>query len=89
MIISPALLIRPAQRGDDYTLTKLSVLDSQAPVERPALIGEVDGAPVAAIGLRDRRVVSDPFQPSARVSGALRAAAFLRHAITALPVRRG
>jgi hypothetical protein len=89
MIISPAHLIRPALAADDYTLTKLSVLGSQAPVQRPALIGELHGEPVAAIGLHDRRVVSDPFQPSARLTRALRAVAALRQMLPALPVRRG
>ena len=32
-------------------------------VRRPALVGEVDGVPVAAISLADGRVVADPYHP--------------------------
>jgi hypothetical protein len=51
---------------------KLAELDSQRPLTGPALIGEIDGRPAAAISLADGRVVADPFQPTAQLVAQLR-----------------
>ena len=80
MISANAYVIRTATVDDDETLRTLAELDSQQPLYRPALIGEIDGYPAAAISLIDGRVVSDPFQFTVRLTqvlhiraGALRA----------------
>ena len=52
--------IRPA---DPATLEFLCALAGEAPLAGPALIGDVDGVPAAALSLADGRVVSDPFRP--------------------------
>ena len=62
-----AFSIRPATGEDAYTLRKLAELDSQAPVTRPAVIGEIDGRPAAAMSLADGRIVADPFQHTAQL----------------------
>lgn len=61
MISANAYVIRKATVDDDETLRTLAELDSQRPLHRPALIGEIDGYPAAAASLIDGRVVSDPF----------------------------
>jgi len=49
-----------ATEQDDASLSRLSRLDSGRPLQRPALIGHIDGEPAAAISLVDDRVVADP-----------------------------
>ncbi len=51
---------------------KLAELDSQRPLTGPALVGEIDGRPAAAISLTDGRVVADPFQQTAALIAQLR-----------------
>jgi hypothetical protein len=51
---------------------RLAELDSQRPLTGPALVGEIDGRPAAAISLTDGRVVADPFQPTANLVALLR-----------------
>lgn len=51
---------------------KLAHLDSQRPLTGPALVGEIDGRPAAAISLADGRVVADPFQHTAALVAHLR-----------------
>jgi hypothetical protein len=51
---------------------RLAELDSQRPVTGPALVGEIDGRPAAAISLEDGRVVADPFRPTANLVALLR-----------------
>jgi hypothetical protein len=51
---------------------RLAELDSQRPLTGPALVGEIDGRPAAAISLDDGRVVADPFQHTARLVSLLR-----------------
>jgi hypothetical protein len=72
MSSTATLSIRPATAADDPVLRRLSSLDSARAVERPALLAEVDGTPVAAVSLRDGRVVADPFTPTAGVVAVLR-----------------
>ena len=56
--------IRRAEASDDATLFHLGALAGETPVRRPALIGDLDGMPVAAISIVDGRVVADPFRPA-------------------------
>ena len=55
--------IRRARESDDRTLAWLASLPGQRAVRRPALIGDIDGIPAAAISLLDGSVVADPFRP--------------------------
>ena len=54
--------IRRTTEADEPTLRRLAELDSQRPLEGPALIGEIRGVPAAAVSLTDGRVVADPFK---------------------------
>ena len=67
--------IRRADASNADALRRLAALDSQPAPSGPSLIAEVDGQPWAAIELASRRVVADPFKPSAAVAAALRLAA--------------
>lgn len=58
-------VIRSAADEDEQTLRRLAGLDSQPPLLHPALIGEIDGKPAAAISLIDGRVIADPFRSTA------------------------
>jgi hypothetical protein len=51
---------------------RLAELDSQRPLTGPALVGEIDGKPAAAISLADGRVVADPFRHTAQLVSLLR-----------------
>jgi hypothetical protein len=44
----------------------------QSPLDGPALVGEIDGRPAAAISLADGRVISDPFQRTSPLVALLR-----------------
>ena len=78
MFGSDAYLIRRATADDEEILLRLSVLDSQRVLTAPALIGEIDGEPAAAVSITTGRVVADPFVSTAELVAHLRvrAAAF-------------
>jgi len=65
-------VIRQATPEDERTLHQLAELDSRPPLSGPALIGEMDGAPSAALSLTDGRLIADPFQPTAVLCQILR-----------------
>ena len=69
---SNAYVIRPATEDDQPALQRLAELDGQRPFAGPALIGEIDGRPAAAVSLFEGRVVSDPFQRTAVLRQVLR-----------------
>ena len=77
-----AYVIRLAGDADEADLERLAALDSEASLDHPVLIGEIDGVPAAAIALGDRRVVADPFRRTELLRShlRLRAAAFDAHA---------
>ena len=90
MLPANAYVIRRATDEDKWALRALAHLDSQRPISEPALIGEIDGCPAAAISLVDGRVLADPFQYTVQLRQVLRirAAAMLAHARTpSLPER--
>jgi hypothetical protein len=64
--------IRPARASDEGALRWLATLAGAPAVRRPALIGDVDGVPAAAISVGDGRVVADPFRPTAELAARLR-----------------
>lgn len=64
--------LRTAAPADRRAVEKLARLDSQAPLRGDVLLAEDDGRPVAAMSLDDRRVVADPFVPTACAVALLR-----------------
>jgi hypothetical protein len=67
--------VRPALPADRAALLGVAGRDSAELPDGPLLLAEVAGTPIAAIGLENRRVVADPFWPTARAVDALQAAA--------------
>jgi hypothetical protein len=65
-------VIRQATQHDERALRRLAELDGQRPFSGPALIGEIDGFPAAAVSLFEGRVIADPFQPTAILRQLLR-----------------
>jgi hypothetical protein len=59
-----AYVIREATDTDEHALRWLAELDGQRPLSSPALVGEIDGSPAAAVSLTDGRVIADPFRPT-------------------------
>ena len=59
-----AYVIRRATEDDEVELRRLAELDGQRPLTGPALVGEIDGKPAAAVSAIDGRVIADPFQPT-------------------------
>jgi len=64
--------IRPSRPDDAVALHRLAALDSAEPLDGAAIVAQVDGEPVAALSLRDGRVVADPFRRTAEVVTLLR-----------------
>jgi hypothetical protein len=64
--------IREATDDDTEALRRLAQLDSQSPLGGRILIGELDGAPAAALSLGSGRAVADPFRPTAHLVATLR-----------------
>jgi len=61
------MVLRADRPTDDMILRRLAALDSTRPIRGRALVAEVEGRPVAAIGISDGRVVADPFEHTAEV----------------------
>ena len=61
------LVLRADRPTDELALRRLAALDSVRPITGRALVAEVDGIPVAAIGIDDGKVVADPFEHTADV----------------------
>jgi hypothetical protein len=64
--------LRPATGEDATTVRRLAELDSSAPLTGPVLIGEIAGAPAAALSLTSGRVVADPFRRTDHLVACLR-----------------
>jgi hypothetical protein len=71
-VYANAYVIRQATEADEAALHRLAELDSQRPFSGPALIGEIEGRPAAAISLFEERVIADPFQPTEPLKQLLR-----------------
>ncbi len=67
-----AFTIRYARASDEPTLAWLAALANQPALRRPALIGDVDGLPAAAISVTDGRVVADPHRRTGALAARLR-----------------
>jgi hypothetical protein len=61
------MVLRADRPTDEQVLRQLAALDSVRPIKGRALVAEVDGRAVAAIGIDDRKVVADPFEHTADV----------------------
>jgi hypothetical protein len=72
MFSSNAYAIHVATEEDEPVLRRLAALDSRPPLSGPVLIGEIDGAPAAALSLTEGRVVADPFVPTGHLAVHLR-----------------
>jgi hypothetical protein len=59
------LTLRFGSPADEDTLARLAALDSSKPPAYPVLLGEVDGQPLAALGLSDGIAIANPFHPTA------------------------
>ena len=70
-----ALVIRWANDGDATAIRHLAQLDSQPVPAEPMLVGEVDGEILAALSTETGQAIADPFRPTARIVGSLRAQA--------------
>ena len=66
------LLIRVARPDDRPALDDLAARDSRPRLQGEALIAELDGVVVAALSLRDGRLVADPWKPTAVIGDQLR-----------------
>jgi len=71
MSSSSTLTITTAN-GDELTLRRLALLDSQRPLKGSVLLARVDGTAVAALSPKTGRVVADPFRRTAKIVAALR-----------------
>ena len=80
MFAPDAYTIHSATEADEQHLLRLSILDSQRELTGPALIGEIDGKPAAAMSLADGRIVADPFAPTEALVAHLRIRAHALHA---------
>lgn len=67
--------LRPATALDREALEGVAGRDSSVVPDGPLVLAEAAGVVIAAIGLENRRVIADPFWPTARAVDALQAAA--------------
>jgi hypothetical protein len=70
-----AVTIRYAADDDAAALARLATLDSARVPFGPLLLAEVGGELWAAVAIRDRAAIADPFRPSGPVVELLRARA--------------
>lgn len=84
------LLIRVAGPDDRAALDDLAARDSRPRLRGDALIAELDGVVVAALSLRDGRLVADPWKPTAAIGDQLRlrASSITATTVSAGPLKR-
>jgi hypothetical protein len=80
--------IHVATEEDGPSLGRLSELDAARPLQRPVLIGQINGDPVAAISLADFRIVADPQRCPDQLRAYLRIRAGALRAYAATPSLR-
>jgi hypothetical protein len=68
----PTVELRPAGAGDDAVVRQLAAVDDAPALEGPVVLAIVGGQAVAALSLKDGRVVADPFLPTAHAVALLR-----------------
>ena len=69
---APAVVVRLATPDDQPSLDRLATLDSHEALADPALIGEIDNHPVAAVSLSNGDAIADPFVPTTAIVEVLR-----------------
>jgi hypothetical protein len=69
---SQTIALRVAQPDEQLAVRRLAALDDAPELEGEALLALVNGDPVAALSLRDGRVVADPFRFTDEAVGLLR-----------------
>jgi hypothetical protein len=80
--------IRLATEQDDATLSRLGEFGSGRPLQRPALIGQIDGEPAAAMSLADGRIITDPQRRTDHLRACLRVRAGALRAYAETPSLR-
>jgi hypothetical protein len=88
MYAANSYVLRLATDADAPMLSRLADLDGKAPLEGSVLIGELHGEPVAALSLRDDRIVADPFKPTAHLLATMRRRAYGLRAVEEMPSLR-
>jgi hypothetical protein len=70
---SPTVIsLRPADAGEADLVHRLAALDDAPRLSGDVLVAVLDGEPVAALSLEDKRVVADPFRLTADAVALLR-----------------
>jgi hypothetical protein len=88
MLPANKYVLRLATEHDAADLRRLAQLDSARPLTGRILIGELDGAPAAAVSLKTNRAVADPFLPTADLRIHLRTRAASLEAVSREPSLR-
>jgi hypothetical protein len=88
MLPANAYVMRLATEQDADALHRLAALDAARPLTGRVLIGEIDGAPAAALSLKTGRTVADPFQATDRLRVYLRVRAAALQAVDREPSLR-
>src|SRR3954451_15207246 len=72
MYFANTYAIRIATAADADALRRLAEIAEAPPLEGAVLVGELRGAPIAALALGDGRTVSDPYVPTAHLLATMR-----------------
>jgi hypothetical protein len=59
--VATTVALRMAENDEGHLVRHLAALDDAPVLEGPVLVALIDGEPVAAISLLDRRVIANPF----------------------------
>jgi hypothetical protein len=71
MFPANAYVIRKASADDAPALQELAIKERTQPISIPALIGELDGEPAAAVSIADGRVIADQSKQTRRLAAVL------------------
>ena len=66
------MTVRLATAADGAAVARLADLEQTAPPSSPILLGVVMERPVAALSLRDNRLVADPFHGEPDLAASIR-----------------
>ena len=72
---APTIVLRMAQEHESHVVRALAELDDARALDGPVLLAFIDGQAVAALSLRDDRVVANPFVFTEKAVSLLRLAA--------------
>jgi hypothetical protein len=61
------ITFRQSNESDAPVLRRLAELDSARPIAGDVFVAEHAGRAIAAVSVDERRVIADPFQPTAEV----------------------